>query len=74
NAFAWYETALAYSMLNNEPMANLATAERYYSIGAYPQAQRFASIAQRGLSQGTPDWQRANDIISISAAEKKNRD
>ena len=43
-------------------------------FGAYPQAQRFASIAQRGLSQGTPDWQRANDIISISAAEKKNRD
>ena len=31
DVFTWYETAQAYSMLKNEPMANLATAEAYYS-------------------------------------------
>ncbi|MEJ0043489.1 MAG: M48 family metalloprotease [Rhizomicrobium sp.] len=30
--FAWYEAAQAYSQMGNEPMADLATAERYYSM------------------------------------------
>ncbi len=66
DAFTWYEAAQAYSQLGNEPMANLATAERYYSVGAFMQAAQFASRARHGLAQGSPDWQRANDIVSIS--------
>ncbi|MEJ0026082.1 MAG: M48 family metalloprotease [Rhizomicrobium sp.] len=64
--FAWYEAAQAYSQMGNEPMADLATAERYYSIGAYAPAAMFANKARHGLDQGSPDWQRANDIVAIS--------
>ncbi|HEX4304211.1 MAG TPA: M48 family metalloprotease [Rhizomicrobium sp.] len=66
DSFAWYEAASAYSMLNNEPMANLATAERYYSVGAMLPAAQFADRARHGLVQGSPDWQRANDIVAIA--------
>jgi predicted Zn-dependent protease len=64
--FAWYEAAQAYSAMNNVPMADLATAERYYSIGAMAQAAQFAVRARHGLDQGSPDWQRANDIVAIA--------
>jgi predicted Zn-dependent protease len=64
--FAWYEAAQGYSMLGNEPMADLATAERYYSVGAMAPAAQFASRARHGLTQGSPDWQRANDIVAIA--------
>lgn len=66
DSFAWYEAAQAYSMLNNEPMADLATAERYYSVGAMAPAAQFAVRARHGLEQGSPDWQRANDIVAIA--------
>ncbi len=64
--FTWYEAAQAYSDMGNEPMADLATAERYYSVGAYAPAAMFANKARHGLDQGSPDWQRANDIVAIS--------
>ena len=53
-------------MLGNEPMADLATAERYYNVGAMPQAAQFATRARHGLTQGSPDWQRANDIVAVA--------
>ncbi|HJW40199.1 MAG TPA: M48 family metalloprotease [Rhizomicrobium sp.] len=64
--FAWYEAAQAYDNLGNEPMADLATAERYYAVGAMAQAAMFANKARHGLNQGSPDWQRANDIVAIA--------
>jgi predicted Zn-dependent protease len=64
--FAWYEAAQGYSMLGNESMADLATAERYYSVGAMGPAAQFAGRARHGLTQGSPDWQRANDIVAIA--------
>ncbi|MEI9885228.1 MAG: M48 family metalloprotease [Rhizomicrobium sp.] len=64
--FAWYEAAQAYSQIGNEPMADLATAERYYSVGAMMPAAQFAVRARHGLAQGSPDWQRANDIVAVA--------
>jgi predicted Zn-dependent protease len=58
-------------MLKNEPMANLATAEAYYSAGSIRQAGIFAIRARRGLDQGTPDWERANDIVSIASVPQQ---
>ena len=66
--FTWYETAQAYSLMKNQTMADLATAESNYSGGDMRQAFVFASRARRSLAQGSPDWQRANDIIGASAA------
>lgn len=69
NVFAWYEVAQAYSLMGNETMASLSTAERFYAIGAYPQATHFARQAQKGLKEGSADWQRANDIMAASTTE-----
>ena len=71
--FAWYEMAQAYSDLGNEPMANLATAERYYVFGALPQAALFAGRARQKLAQGSSDWERANDIIAVVSTQSKQR-
>ncbi len=73
NYYAWYQSAHAYYLLKNEPMADLSTAESAFVSGAYPDAIRFASRAQRGLSQGSPDWQRAADIVTISSAQMRQQ-
>jgi predicted Zn-dependent protease len=66
DAFTWYETAQAYSELNNEPMANLSTAELWYNVGDMKKALIFALRARGKLPQGTPDWQRAGDIVGAA--------
>jgi predicted Zn-dependent protease len=56
--------------------AELATAERYFALYAFPQAIQFAGRSQRQLPPGSTDWQRASDIIAIAQsqmAEQKNR-
>jgi len=69
DVFTWYETAQAYSMMKNEPMANLSSAEAYYNGGAMMQAVVFATRARRDLTQGTADWERANDIVNAAAPQ-----
>lgn len=64
--FTWYQTAQAYSTLDNKPMADLSTAELYYHGGDMRRAMVFAMRARGGLTQGTSDWQRASDIISAA--------
>ncbi len=72
DTFAWYEAAQAYSQLGNQPMADLSTAERYYSAGD-ARALVFAQRAERALDKGSPDWQRANDIVAIVTPLIKNQ-
>lgn len=71
NTFAWYEAAQAYSQIGNQPMADLSTAERYYSAGAMPMAAQFAHRAEQQLTKGSPDWERANDILIAVPQEQK---
>jgi predicted Zn-dependent protease len=73
DTFTWYEMAEAYSALDNQPMADLATAERYYYAGAAPKAAVFAKRAVRGLDAGSPDWERANDIMAVAGPADKER-
>ena len=73
NPFAWYEVAMAYSRLDEPAKASLATAERYFAVGAFPQAMQFAHRAQRGLQTGSIDWQRANDILAVAQAQAADR-
>ena len=68
NDFGWYEAAEAYGRLNQPGKADLATAERYYAVGNYRPAMQFAFRAQKGLSQSTVEWQRANDILATAQA------
>ena len=69
NSFGWYEAAEAYSGLGNEPMAELATAERYFSGGSMKMAKQFAFRAAHGLPKGSSDWQRATDIVAAAGFE-----
>jgi predicted Zn-dependent protease len=71
NEFAWYEAAQAYSDLGNEPMANLSTAELDYTVGNLGAAEHFAGLAQHRLAEGSPDWQRASDILSIAQSTRR---
>ncbi len=73
DTFTWYQTAQAYSMLKNEPMANLATAELWYNAGDCKKALVFATRARGKLDQGSADWQRANDILGATAAQIKEQ-
>jgi predicted Zn-dependent protease len=73
---AWYELAQAYGRLGQTGKAELATAERYFVVEAFPQAVQFAGRAQRQLQQGSTDWQRATDILAIAQtqmADKRGR-
>jgi predicted Zn-dependent protease len=74
NTFAWYEAAQAYSQMGNEPMANLSTAELNYSGGNMRDAARFATMAAHALPKGTPDWQRANDIMAVIGPQRRGRE
>jgi predicted Zn-dependent protease len=67
DVFTWYQTAQAYSTLKNEPMANLSTAEVWYNACDMRKAVVFATRARGKLPQGSPDWQRAGDIIGAAA-------
>lgn len=69
NGMAWYYLADGYSRSGDEAMAALATAERYYSLQRFEQAMNFAQRAQVKLKENSRDWQRANDIITISQSE-----
>lgn len=57
--------AEAYAREGNEPMAALATAERYAAAGRIPEAKQWAARAMRNLPEGSPAWQRADDISRI---------
>ena len=63
NSFAWFELARAYGADENEPMANLATAESRYYGGASRDANSFARRAIVSLRQGSSEWRQAADII-----------
>jgi len=67
----WYELAEAYSRTGQPGKADLATAERYISVGDYRDAIQFGTRAQRGLKPASPDYQRAVDIVAISQTQQK---
>jgi predicted Zn-dependent protease len=52
-------------------MADLSTAERYYSVGGWKEAMIFAGRAQHGLPEGSSDWERAQDIIAVAQPQAK---
>ncbi len=59
--------AQAYAQEGNTPMAALATAEQNASSGNLGEAKQWAARAKRELPEGSPAWQRADDISRIEA-------
>lgn len=56
--------ARAHAMNNDIAMADLATAQGYFSDGAIEDARRHAARAQAKLKRNSPAWLRADDIVS----------
>jgi predicted Zn-dependent protease len=73
NPFGWYQMAQAYSDLGNGPMADLSTAERYYSVGDLRKSAIFAMRSRQKLTKGSPDWERANDIVAVAVSQMKQQ-
>jgi predicted Zn-dependent protease len=63
---AWYALGTVYAQRGDEAHAALATAERYAMDGDDRLARQNAEVALRGLSEGTPDYLRAEDIAVSS--------
>jgi predicted Zn-dependent protease len=61
-----HDLALAEARLGNDGAAALATAERYSVLGQFKDATRNASRASGLLPKGSPGWQRAQDVITVS--------
>ncbi|MGI4878756.1 MAG: M48 family metalloprotease [Janthinobacterium lividum] len=76
NPDAWYQLGVIYDREGDTARAALASAERYGLEGDTRSAAASAKLALRGLSPGTPDWIRADDIAQVTQNDldkKKHR-
>lgn len=64
NPQAYRLLANAYGKQGKVPQADAVVAQAYFLEGDIKQAQIFAKRAQRGLTPGTPDWIKNDDIIN----------
>ncbi|HEY1752845.1 MAG TPA: M48 family metalloprotease [Caulobacteraceae bacterium] len=62
----WQYLAEAYDQKGEEGMARLATAEQDFHLGQMKDARAFAIRARQFLKRGTPEWNRATDIVLTS--------
>ena len=70
NSTAFHLMATAYNKKNMGPLAMLSTARAHFIEGNFKQATIFAKRAQVGLKQGTPEWIRAEDIITYKPPQQ----
>ncbi len=67
SAIAGYQyLAMAYGQKGDQAKALLASAELAFRTGKRKEAKQYARRAQQGFKRGTPDWLRAQDIISLN--------
>ncbi len=62
----WQYLSQAYDAKGDEGMARLATAEQDFHLGQMKDARAFAIRAREFLKKGTPEWNRATDIVLTS--------
>jgi len=65
NSQAYRLLANAYGKQGKVPQADASVAQAYFLEGDLKQAQIFAKRAQKGLTPGTPEWIKADDIIKF---------
>ncbi len=73
SSFAWHQMAIAQARSGNEGLADLATAERYYLIGDFAEARRFAIRAHNKIPENTEDWRQAMEIIDYTEDPRRRR-
>lgn len=67
NATAYNTLGQAYYDKGRFPQSELARAQGLFYFGAIKQAKEFARRAQAGLTRGSPDWVKADDIINFKS-------
>ena len=65
NSEAWRLLAVAYGRTGDLGQSALASSEQALLEGSKEEAQRFADLASRRLSKGSPGYLRAQDIINF---------
>ncbi|WP_062202694.1 M48 family metalloprotease [Aureimonas sp. AU12] len=70
NSTAYQYLARAYGAIGEVGSAELATAEGYWEAGNVRQAKIFAARAQQKFRPGTPQWRKAQDIITTRVQRK----
>jgi predicted Zn-dependent protease len=65
NARAYHTLATALARKGQTPQAEYAAAQANFIEGNFKQAQIFAKRAQTKLPQGSPEWNRAEEIVSF---------
>lgn len=75
NPFAWYQLGVVYEKRGDLPRAALASAERYQMMGQDGLALTSAERAMAGLTEGSIDWLRAQDIalVARNAVERNKK-
>ena len=69
----WRLMSVGYARLNNHGMTSLARAEMAILQGRRSEAQAHAATAERQLTQGSPAWQRAQDIKAYISSRPAKR-
>ncbi|MEX0307512.1 MAG: M48 family metalloprotease [Ruegeria sp.] len=73
NARLMRDLGSAYSQVGNNGMASAVTAERYALQGRLDDAGIHAKRAVAQLPEGSPGWQRAQDVLIASERAKKSK-
>ncbi|WP_170514804.1 M48 family metalloprotease [Ruegeria atlantica] len=71
NARLMQDLGVAYAKVGKNGMASVVTAERYALRGRLADAGIHAKRALRQLPEGSPGWQRAQDVLIASERAKK---
>ncbi len=71
SVFGYRQLAIAYGRLNRIPEAQLASAQAFFFEGNADFAKVHAERAIRAFPEGSPNWIKANDIISDVETYKK---
>mgnify|MGYP003144172383 FL=1 len=66
NSLGWYQLSIAHQALGEQALAELATAERAFSVGNNVEAYQFATRAHESLESGTPAWVRAAELKAVA--------
>jgi predicted Zn-dependent protease len=67
------DLAQAEAQLGNNGMASVLTAERYALAGRLKDARIHAERASGLLSQGSPGWRRAQDVLHAAETAENGR-
>ncbi|NOD34176.1 MULTISPECIES: M48 family metalloprotease [unclassified Ruegeria] len=73
NARLMQDLGIAYAKVGNNGMASTVTAERYALQGRLDDAGIHAKRAVARLPEGSPGWQRAQDVLIASERFKKSK-